>query len=125
MSMTNFFDDENDRDLQEIKDLETKAELKRQALAENFNKVKLSLGDFFLHILEDEKFSDLKEYTLANYENFCKQQKIVFDTKKSRDLKDKFIKSLKQTAPDNKPTASPDARETAQAVQGTNTPINF
>ena len=125
MSMTNFFDDENDRDLQEIKDLETKAELKRQSLAENFNKVKLSLGDFFLHILEDEKFSDLKEYTLANYENFCKQQKIVFDTKKSRDLKDKFIKSLKQTAPDNKPTASPDARETAQAVQGTNTPINF
>lgn len=125
MSMTNFFDDENDKDLQEIKDLENKAELKRQALAENFNKVKLSLGDFFLHILEDEKFSDLKEYTLANYENFCKQQKIVFDTKKSRDLKEKFIKSLKQTAPTHKPVASPDAPVLTQTAQSTNTPINF
>ena len=120
--MTNFFDDENDKDLQEIKDLETKAELKRQALAEHHNKVKLSLGDFFLHILENENFSELRQYTLENYENFCKQQKVVFDTKKSKELKEKFIKSLKQTAPTHKPVASPDAPETAQ---GTNTPISF
>lgn len=125
MSLTNFFDDENDKDLQEIKDLETKAELKRQALAEHHNKVKLSLGDFFLHILENENFSELRQYTLENYENFCKQQKVVFDTKKSKELKEKFIKSLKQSAPDNKPTASPDAPQATFSPQGTNTPINF
>lgn len=125
MSMTNFFDDENDKDLQEIKDLETKAELKRQALAEHHNKVKLSLGDFFLHILENENFSELRQYTLENYENFCKQQKVVFDTKKSKELKEKFIKSLKQTAPTHKPVASPESPVSTQTAQGTNTPINF
>lgn len=61
---------DDDKELARLNELERQLKLKKEKMDKNATRQKILLGAFLLDLLEHDKVSGLREYTVANLESF-------------------------------------------------------
>ena len=61
---------EDDKELARLNELERQLKLKKEKISKNATRQKILLGAFLLDLLENNKVSGLRDYTVDNLENF-------------------------------------------------------
>lgn len=60
----------DDKELARLNELERQLKLKKEKMDKNATRQKILLGAFLLDLLENDKVTGLRDYTIANLENF-------------------------------------------------------
>ena len=60
----------DDKELARLNELERQLKLKKEKISKNATRQKILLGAFLLDLLENNKVSGLRDYTVDNLENF-------------------------------------------------------
>ena len=61
---------DDDKELARLNELERQLKLKKEKISKNATRQKILLGAFLLDLLENNKVSGLRDYTVDNLENF-------------------------------------------------------
>ena len=61
---------DDDKELARLNELERQLKLKKEKMDKNATRQKILLGAFLLDLLENNKVSGLRDYTVGNLENF-------------------------------------------------------
>lgn len=61
---------DDDKELARLNELERQLKLKKEKISKNATRQKILLGAFLLDLLENNKVSGLRDYTVGNLENF-------------------------------------------------------
>jgi hypothetical protein len=61
---------DNDKELARLNELERQLKIKKEKMDKNATRQKILLGAFLLDLLEHDKVLGLRDYTVANLENF-------------------------------------------------------
>lgn len=61
---------DDDKELARLNELERQLKLKKEKMDKNATRQKILLGAFLLDLLENDKLSGLRDYTVANLESF-------------------------------------------------------
>ena len=61
---------DDDKELARLNELERQLKLKKEKISKNAIRQKILLGAFLLDLLENNKVSGLRDYTVGNLENF-------------------------------------------------------
>ena len=61
---------DDDKELARLNELERQLKIKKEKISKNATRQKILLGAFLLDLLENNKVSGLRDYTVGNLENF-------------------------------------------------------
>ena len=85
---------DDDKELARLNELERQLKLKKEKISKNAIRQKILLGAFLLDLLENNKVSGLRDYTVANLENFVNRdgeknlvKPVITNVKKLMDVK--------------------------------------